>query len=77
MEKKCEISKMFFSRKLDVCALNETKLKGKGEVMFGAGVGNFCHGGREGEGGGGAVTEYVVAEVCSGMEGCVIHTDVG
>ena len=68
---------MFFSRKLDVCALSETKLKWKGEVMFGAVVDKVCHGRREGEGGGGAVTEYVVAEVCSGMEGGVIHTDVG
>ena len=37
VEKKGEISKMFLRRKLDVCALNETK--GKGEVRFGEVVG--------------------------------------
>ena len=31
--KKCEIGKTFLRRRLDVCALNETKLKGKGEVV--------------------------------------------
>ena len=30
-----EIGKMFLRRRFDVCALSETKLKGKGEVMFG------------------------------------------
>ena len=39
MEKKGEISKMFLSQKLDVCALSETKLHRKGEVMFGEVVG--------------------------------------
>ena len=28
-----EISKMFLSPRFDVCALSETKLKGKGEVV--------------------------------------------
>ena len=37
--KKGEISKMFLRRRFDVCALSETKLKGKGEVMFGEVVG--------------------------------------
>ena len=32
--KKGEIGKMFLRRRFDVCALSETKLKGKGEVMF-------------------------------------------
>ena len=30
---------MFLRRRFDVCALSETKLKGKGEVMFGEAVG--------------------------------------
>ena len=33
--KKGEIGKMFLRRRFDMCALSETKLKGKGEVMFG------------------------------------------
>ena len=36
---KGEIGKMFLRRRFDVCALSETKLKGKGEVMFGEVVG--------------------------------------
>ena len=31
--KKGEIGKMFSRRRFDVCALSETKLKGKGEVV--------------------------------------------
>ena len=34
-EVKGEITKMFLRRRLVVCALSETKLKGRGEVMFG------------------------------------------
>ena len=30
---------MLFRQRFDVCALSETKLKGKGEVMFGEVVG--------------------------------------
>ena len=37
--KKGEIGKMFLRRRLDVCALSKTKLKGRGEVMFGEVVG--------------------------------------
>ena len=37
--KKGEIGKMFLRRSFDVCALSETKLKGKGEVIFGEVVG--------------------------------------
>ena len=37
--KKGEIVKMFLRRRFDVCALSESKLKGKGEVMFGEVVG--------------------------------------
>ena len=33
--KKGEIGKMFLRRRFDVCALSETKLKGKSDVMFG------------------------------------------
>ena len=39
--KKGKICKMFLRRRLDVCALSETKLNGKGEVMFGV-VGDRC-----------------------------------
>ena len=37
--KKGEIGKMFLTRRFDVFALSKTKLKGKGEVMFGEVVG--------------------------------------
>ena len=36
---KCEICKIFLRRRLDVCALSDTKLKRRGEVMFGEVVG--------------------------------------
>ena len=42
--KKAEIGKMFLRRRFDVCALSETKLKGKGEVMFGEVVGRAREG---------------------------------
>ena len=45
-----EIGKMFLMRRLDVCALSETKLMGRGEVVA------EC-GGREGEGISGPFTE--------------------
>ena len=38
-EVKSEIGKMFLRWRFDVCALSETKLMGKGEVMFGEVVG--------------------------------------
>ena len=47
--KKGEIGKMFLRRRLDVCAVSETELKGKGEV-----VGS---GRRESKGRGGRFTE--------------------
>ena len=34
-DKRCEIGEMFVRKKLDVCALSETKMKGKGECKFG------------------------------------------
>ena len=37
--KKSEIGKMLLRRRLDVCALSETKLKGRGDVIFGEVVG--------------------------------------
>ena len=50
--KKGEIGKMILRRRLDVCALSETKLKGRGEVMFGEVVGRVSGvaGGRAREG---------------------------
>ena len=53
-----------------MCALSETQLNGKGEVMFAEVVGRVSRveGRRTREGRGGTVTEWVVAEVCSGME---------
>ena len=59
--KKGEIGKMFLRRRFDACVLSETKLKGKGEVMFGEVVGRAREGG----------------EVCSRMEGGVIQDYVG
>ena len=35
VSKRCEIGDMFQKRRMDVLALNETKLKGRGEVVFG------------------------------------------
>ena len=35
VSKRCEIGDMFQKRRMDVLALNETKLKGRGEVLFG------------------------------------------
>ena len=35
-DKRCEIGSLFEERKLDVLALSETKMKGKGESVFGA-----------------------------------------
>ena len=50
--KKGEIGKMFLRRRFDVYALSETKLKRKGEVMFGEVVGRVSAvaGGRAREG---------------------------
>ena len=35
IEKRCEVGDMIGNRNLDVLALSETKLKGKGEVWLG------------------------------------------
>ena len=50
MEKKGEISKISFTRKLDVCTLSDRKLKGKGEVMFVEGLAGCLAYGEEGQG---------------------------
>ena len=42
--KKGEIGKMLLRRRFDVCALSETKLNRKGEVMFGEVVGQTLPG---------------------------------
>ena len=55
--KKDEIGKMFLRRRFVVCALGETKLKRRGEVMFGEVVGSVGRGGRKGEGRGGPFTK--------------------
>ena len=69
---------MFLRRRFDVCALNETKLKGKGDVMFGEVVGRVSGvAGDRARDGGGPVTEWVVDEVCNRMEGDVIQAYVG
>ena len=68
---------MFLRRRLDVCAQSETKLNERGDVMFGEVVDSVGRGGREGEGMGGPITELVVAEVCSRMEGGVIQAYMG
>ena len=77
--KKGEIGKMFLRRRFDVCALSKTKLKGKGEVVgrvFGVAGGRARP--TTGHPGplGGPVTEWVVDEVCSRMEGGVIQAYV-
>ena len=68
---------MFLRQRFDVCALSETKLKGKGEVMFGEVVSRVWRCGRQGEGRGGPITEWAIDEVCSRMEGGVIQAYVG
>ena len=57
-----------------MCALSETKLKGKGEVV---GRVSGVAGGRAREGVGGHLTKWAVDEVCSRMEGGVIRAYVG
>ena len=61
-----------------MCTLSETKLKGKGEVMFGEVMGKVSGvPGRQGEGRGGPGSECADDEVCSRMEGGVIQAYVG
>ena len=60
-----------------MCALIETKLKGKGEVMFGEVVGKVSGVavGRAREGV--ALLQWAIDEVCCRMEGGVIQAYVG
>ena len=58
VQKNGEISKIFRNRKLDVCALSEPKLKGKGEVRLGEDIGRVS-------GVGGGTTRQSVALVMS------------
>ena len=77
--KKGEIGKMFLRRRFDVCALSETKLKGKGEVMFGEVVGTVSAVavGRAREGVALLPSGRLKRCVCSLMEGGVIQAYVG
>ena len=50
MENCGHISKIFLRQKLDVCALSETRLKGKGEAMFDEVVGRVSGDGEGGRG---------------------------
>ena len=45
--KRCDIGCMFGRKGMDVLALCETKMKGKGEVAFGEATGSVC--GRKGK----------------------------
>ena len=60
--RKGEIGKMILRRRLDVCALSETKLKGRGKVMFGEVVGkvSFVAGGRAREGVARVLSEWLL-----------------
>ena len=62
-----------------MCALTQTKLNERGEVMFRNVVGwkGVWIWEREGTGKGNTVTEKVVAEVCNGMVGDVPLASVG
>ena len=66
-DKRCEIGRMFERRKMDVLALSETKLKGKGEAKFGNVVGRISgvEGGRGREG--------VALLVSEEMSRCVVE----
>ena len=76
--KKGDVGKMFLRRRFDVCALSETKLKGKGEVMFSEEVGRVSGVavGRAREGV--ALLLWTIDEMCSRIEGGgVIQAYVG
>ena len=61
------IGKMFSKRRFDVCALSETKLKGKGEVIFGEVVG------RVSGVAGGRAREIVALLLCGWLMRCVVE----
>ena len=73
--KKGEIGNMFLRRRLDVCALSETKLKRKGDLMFGEVVGRVSGvaGGRAREGVALLLSGRLMRCMCNRMEGGVIH----
>ena len=72
MVKKGGIGKIFLRRRLDACALSETGKVRSCLVRWSAG----CLAWRPSEGRGGPITEWVVVEVCSGMERGVIQAYV-
>ena len=76
--KKGEIGKIFLRRRFDVCALSETKLKGKGKVLFGKVVsrvsGVAVGRAREGVA---LLIKWAIDEVGSRTEGGVIQAYVG
>ena len=65
--KKREIGKMSLRRMFDVCALSDTRLKGKGEVMFGEVVGRVS--GVEG----GRAREWVALLLSGWLMRCVVE----
>ena len=71
-DKRCEIGSLFEERKLDVLALSETKMKGKGESVFGAVKGRISGvmNGRAREGVGMLLSERVMACVVEWKEVC-------
>ena len=68
--KRCEIGCMFRERKLDVLALSETKMKGKGEVTFGEMTGRVSgvERGRAREGVALLLSEWMVSKVVEWKE---------
>ena len=70
VSKRCEIGDMFQRRKMDVLALSETKLKGKGEVAFGGVKGRVSavRGGRAREGVALVLNEWMLSKVVEWKE---------
>ena len=68
--KRCEIGDMFQRRKMDVLALNETKMKGKGEIVFGVVTGRVSgvERGRAREGVALVLSEWMLSRVVEGKE---------
>ena len=70
VSKRCEIGDVFQRRKMDVLALSETKLKGKGEVAFGGVTGRVSGvvGGRAREGVALVLSEWMLSNVVEWKE---------
>ena len=70
VSKRCEIGDVFQRRKIDVLALSETKLKGKGEVAFGGVTGRVSGvgGGRAREGVALVLNEWMLSKVVEWKE---------